>query len=290
MITRRMVLAMIGGPFTAQPQQKGKVYRIGYLSQLPPADRSSSLGQLRKGLHDVGYVEGQNVVVEDLWAAGKIDRLPALARELVRRQVDLIVTPGTPQSLAAKRATSAIPIVMVAVGDPIGNGLVASLARPGGNVTGATRPRGPGGRRRFSIVGSQLVGKQLEPLKEVVLKLTRVVVLRNPANPMHALVGREADVVAQALRVEIQIVETRSSDDFDHAFAAMTREHAGGLLVPADSVFQLHRNRLADLAIHSRLPTMFAQREFVEAGGLIAYSPDVADLFQRAAIYVDKIL
>ncbi len=281
---RRAFMAIGGGilaaPFSAQAQQAGKMYRIGYLSQLPRTDRSSQhlLGQLLQGLRDLGYIEGQNLVIEHQWAAGNIDRLPDLARELVRGQVDVIVTPGTPQSLAVKHATNTIPIVMVAVGDPVGSGLVASLARPGGNITG------------LSLGGLELLGKQLELLKEVVPRLTRVVVLRNPANPYHAVILKDADVVARALRVKIQIVEARRSDDFNRAFTAMTREHAEGLFVPADSVFLLHLTRLADLAIQSRLPAMSGQRQFVEAGGLMVYAPDQGDLWRRAAYFVDKIL
>jgi len=274
------VLTSIAAPIAADGQQAGKVYRIGYLSQNPPTDSSHLrvLGQLREGLRDLGYVEGQNLVIEYKWAAGKIDRLADLARELVHRQVDLIVTPGTPHSLAAKHATSTIPIVMVAVGDPVGNGLVASLARPGGNVTG------------LSFVSPELVGKQLELLKEAVPKVTRVVVLRNPANVGHAVMLKGVDDVARALRVEIQIMDAQRSDDFDRAFAAMVREHTGGLFVPADAVFQFHRPRLVNLAIQSRLPTMFGESESAEAGGLMVYAADQGDLFRRGAYFVDKVL
>jgi putative ABC transport system substrate-binding protein len=226
----------------------------------------------------LGYVEGQNLVLEYRGAEGQHERFPDFAAELVRLKVDVIVTQGTPAALAAKHATTTIPIVMVGVGDPVGSGLVASLARPGGNITG------------LSVLAPELVGKQLEFLKDVLPTVSRVALLWNPANPAHALNVREADVAAQAVGVQLHLVEARGPDAFDSAFAAMTSAHVGALLVLGDSVFFQHRSRLAEFAATSRLPTMHNIRPHVEAGGLMAYGPSSLDLRRRAAGYVDRIL
>jgi putative ABC transport system substrate-binding protein len=225
-----------------------------------------------------GYVDGQNIVIEYRWAQGKYDRLPDLAADLVRLKVDLIVAETTPEALAAQRATSTIPIVFTGTGDPIRTGLVASLARPGGNITG------------LSAIAPQLTGKQLELLKEVVPNLARVAMLKNPDNPAHAFAVREAEVAARELQVQLQIVEARNVNDFDRVFFAINREHADALVVRGDWFLVLHKTRIVELATKSRLPTMSGVREYVEAGGLMAYGPNAGDLFYRAATYVDKIL
>jgi len=224
-------------------------------------------------------VEGQNIAIEYRWAEGRFERLPDLAAELVRLKVDVIVSVVTQASLAAKNATRTIPIVMVAAGDPLGSGLVASLARPGGNVTGP------------SSMYAELAGKQLELLKETVPKVSRVAVLWNPANAVwQAQMLRATEVAARALGLQLQLLEARGPDELEGAFAAMTRERASALLVQVDVIFALHARRLADLAAKRHLPAMYGSREHVEAGGLMSYAPNIPDLFRRAATYVDKIL
>ena len=236
------------------------------------------MGAFLEGMRALGYVEGQHFVLEYRGAEGQFEGFPDLAAELVRLKVDVIVAQGTPAALAAKYATTMIPVVMVGVGDPVGSGLVASLARPGGNITGR------------SLLAPELVGKQLEFLKEVLPTVSRVAILWNPANPAHALMVRAADVEAQAVGVQLHLVEARGPDAFDSAFAAMTSAHAGALLVLGDRIFYQHRRRLAELAAMSHLPTMHQDRALVEAGGLISYASSPPDGWRRGATYVDKIL
>jgi putative ABC transport system substrate-binding protein len=202
-----------------------------------------------------------------------------LAAELVRLKVDVIVSLGTQGVTAAKNATETIPIVMIAVRDPVGIGLIASLARPGGNVTGVS-----------GYAGLENVAKQLELLKETVPKIRRVAILSNPTNAYHQLAIREVNVAARSLGVQLQLLEARGPDEFDDAFAAMAKERVGALLVLSDVIFNSHRTRLADLAARSRLPAAYAVRESVEAGGLMSYGPSFLDLYRRSAVYVDKIL
>jgi putative tryptophan/tyrosine transport system substrate-binding protein len=277
-----LALGLLCAPLAPEAQPPTPVHRIGALSGL-----GTTLGgdpfveAFLEGMRTLGYVEGQNLVMEYRGVAGQFERLPALAAELVRLKPDVIVTQGTPAALAAKQATTTIPIVMVGVGDPVGSGLVASLARPGGHVTG------------LSTLSPELVGKQLEILTDVRPTVSRVAVLWNPANPVHALIVREAEVAAQRLDVQLHLVEARGPEAFDSAFAAMTRAHAGALLVLPDAIFLEHRRRLAELAATSRLPTMHNMpniRAFVEAGGLISYWVSPPDGWRRGATYVDKIL
>ena len=288
---RRFLLTSFAGalaaPLAAEAQQAGKVYRIGYLSPSSPSDperQASPFGErglaaFRQGLRELGYVEGKNIAIEKRWAEGKFERLPDLAAELVRLKLDIIVSVVTQASLAAKNATRTIPIVMVAPGDPLGSGLVANLARPGGNVTGP------------SSMYSDLVVKQLEVLKEIVPGLSRVAVLRNPANAgWQAQMLKATEVAATALRLQVQLVEARGPDELEGAFAGMARERASALLVAVDVIFALHARRIADLATKRHLPAMYGSSEHVEAGGLISYAPDIPDVFRRAATYVDKIL
>jgi putative tryptophan/tyrosine transport system substrate-binding protein len=274
-----VALAILVAPLAAEAQQPKHVHRIGALSGLGTTPgRGPFVEAFLEGMRALGYVEGQNLVLEYRAAAGHYERLPALAAELVQLKPDVIVTQGTPAALAAKDATTTIPIVMVGVGDPVGSGLVASLARPGGNITGR------------SVLSPELVGKQLEFLKDVLPTVSRVAVLWNPANPAHALMVRAAEVAAQALGVQLYLVEARGPDAFDSAFAAMTSAHAGALLVLVDNIFFEHRRRLAELAAMSHLPTMHQDRALVEAGGLISYAASPPDLWRRGATYVDKIL
>ena len=281
------LVAPLVAPLVAGAQPAGKMYRIGYLSPSSRSDPEAlaspfgerGLAAFRQGLRELGYVEGKNIAIENRWAEGKFERLPALAQELVRLKVDVIVSVVTQATVAAKNATRTIPIVMVAPGDPLGSGLVASLAHPGANVTGP------------SSMYSDLVGKQLELLKEIVPKLSRVAVLWNPANvAWQARMLKATDAAAKALGLHVQLLEARGADDLEAAFAAMTREQASALLVAVDVIFALHAKRIADLAAKRHLPAMYGSSEHVEAGGLISYAPNIPDVFHRAATYVDKIL
>jgi putative ABC transport system substrate-binding protein len=265
------LLAAGAAPLAAEAQQAGKVYHVGYLST--PTDAF-----LRK-LRELGWVEGQNLVIEYRWAEGNVERLPDLAAELVRRNVDVIVAPAGSAALAAKNATSSIPIVMIFPSDPVEMGLVASLRRPGGNITGTTLTPGP-----------EIFGRQLQILKETIPRASRVAILSNPADPSFALQVREVEAAARTLRMRLQHVEAKGPEEFDSAFAAMARERADALLVNGTSTFLAHRTRIAELAVKNRLPTMYSFRESVEAGGLMAYAVNMADFVGRAAVYVDKIL
>ncbi|HEV8341445.1 MAG TPA: ABC transporter substrate-binding protein [Candidatus Binatia bacterium] len=259
-------------------QQPGKIPRIGFLAPFSPGP-DHRVEAFRQGLRELGYVEGQNITIEYRWADGRFEQLPDLAADLVRLKVDVIVAAVTQASLAAKKATGAIPIVMVGVSDPVDSGLVASLARPGANITGT------------SSMTAEVVGKQLELLKETLPKVSRVAALWNPANSVfQALQLRETKVAAQALGLQLQILEARGPDEIDRAFAAMAREGTRALLVLADPVFYTHRKRIADLAAKRGLPAVSGTREFAEAGGLMAYGPSFPDMYRRAATYVDKIL
>ena len=230
-------------------------------------------------LRELGWVEGQNLIVEYRWAEGKLERLPDLAAELVRRKVDLIVAPAGSAALAAKNATTSIPIVMIFPSDPVDMGLIASLGRPGGNVTGTTRTHGP-----------EIFGKQLQLLKETIPHASRVAILRNPADSGSAPGVKSVEAAAQSLRIRLQRLEARGPEEFASAFAAMARERAEALLVIGASTFLVHRTKLAELAAKGRLPTMHGYREMVEAGGLMAYAVNMTDFIGRAAVYVDKIL
>jgi putative tryptophan/tyrosine transport system substrate-binding protein len=272
-----LVLSLLVAPLATEAQPPTPVYRIGYLLGAT-REQEPFVEAFLEGMRVLGYVEGQNFVMEYRGAEGQYERLPALAAELVRLKVDVLLAVFTPVALAAKDATTTIPIVMMGTGDPVGNGLVASLARPGGNVTGV------------SVLSPDLVGKQLEFLKEVFSTVSRVAILWNPANPVHPPTVRAADVAAQALGVQLHLVEARGPDAFDRVFAAMTRAHAEALLVLGDAVFFQHRSRLAALAAANHLPTMHNTRPFVEAGSLMAYGPNTPDIRRRAAVYVDKIL
>jgi putative ABC transport system substrate-binding protein len=264
----------------AAAQSPDKVPRVGYISPGSSSDpaRLRRFEAFRQGLRELGYVEGQSIVLEPRWAEGRYDRYPAFAADLVRLKVDVIVASGGAATQAAKQATRTIPIVMSVVIDPLGSGLVRSLAHPGGNLTGT------------SMMAPDLVGKQLEVLKEVVPKVSRVALLSNPANPGSASQLREAEAAARALGVGLQTLEARNPQEIDSAFAAMTRERAGALLLLVDAIFTNQVRQIADLAAKRRLPSIYGQREYAEAGGLIAYSSNPFDLERRAATFVDKIL
>jgi len=255
------------------------VPRIGYLRATSPSDRPSQLDAFRQGLRELGWSEGRNIVIDYRYAEGRFDRLPDLAADLVRLEVALIVSEGTQGVTAARNATGTIPIVMTTVRDPVGTGLIASLARPGGNVTGMS-----------GSAGLEIVAKQLELLKETVPEIRRVAILSNPANAYHQLAIREVNAAARSLGVQLQLLEARGPNEFDGAFAAMAKERVGALLVVSDTIFNNHRERLADLAARSRLPAAYGVRESVEAGGLMSYGASFLDLYRRSAAYVDKIL
>ena len=282
---RRAFLAAVAGiaaaPLVADAQQAGKVARISVLGDTSPPVESRGSGDaaFRQGLRDLGYVEGRNVTIEYRWAEGKRERLPELAADLVRSRVDVILALGPASARAAKNATTTIPVVFVGSGDPIAEGLVTSLARPGGNVTGLA-----------VIAGLDIVGKRLELLKEVAPGVTRMAMLWNPTNPSHAPALKEVPGIARSLRVELQAIAARGPEDFDGAFAAMRKSRVGGLLVLADGVFVLHAARLVTLSAEGRLPTVYGNRSLVEAGGLMSYQGSFTTLYRRAAALVDKIL
>ena len=274
------LLALGAAPLTTRAQQPAKITRIGYLASNLAAN-SQLLEAFRQGMRDLGYVEGLNVMIEYRDAEGRLEPLPALAAELVALKMDVIVASSTAGALAAKQATKAIPIVFATVPDPVTSGLVTSLARPGGNVTG------------LSNLNADLVGKCLEHLTQAVPGVSRVAVLWQPGafgERTEKDMLKAAEVAARALGVRLQFVEARGSADIDRAFSELTRARAEALNVLISGVFLGERRRLVDLAAKNRLPAVYTFRELVDAGGLMSYGPNLADLFRRAATYVDKIL
>jgi putative ABC transport system substrate-binding protein len=263
----------------ALAQSAGRVYRIGYLST-PTRDsvRDGVEAFLRK-LRELGWVEGKNLIIEYRWAEGDVGRLPQLAAELVRANVDLIVAPAGSAALAAKQATSTIPIVMIFPIDPVGLGLVADLRRPGGNVTGTT-----------FTPDAEIFGKQLQILKEALPRAARVAVLWNPADASFRPQAKPLEDAARALRIRLQNLEARGPEQFEGAFDAMARERADALVVTFSSTYLAHRSKLAERALRSRLPTMVSYREMVEAGAMIAYAVSIREFVVHAAVYVDRIL
>jgi putative tryptophan/tyrosine transport system substrate-binding protein len=281
-VRRRDFIALVGGasvwPLAVRAQQwSGRIYRIGFLWDSPSV-WPHALEGFRRGLRDLGWVEGQNVAIEYRWAEGRFERLPALVEELVQLPVDVIIAPTSIYAGAAKRATATIPIVFASHADPIGTGHVASLARPGGNLTGLT------------VMLSETSAKSLEFLKEAVPGLSRVAVIWDPATPSHGTVLTAVQAMGRALGVGLHPLAVRDATEFDSTFAGLARENVGGLLVLSTPLYMGQARRLADLALEYQLPTMFGPKEHADAGGLFSYGPDRADLYRRAAIYVDKIL
>ena len=272
-----LAVGLATAPAAVDAQPAGKVHRIGYLGS--GSSTSGFQAAFVQGLRELGWVEGQNIVIDYRFADGRFDRLPELAAELVRLKVDIIVAQPTPAALAARNSTVSIPIVMVNVGDPVGIGLVASLARPSGNVTGTA----------FDV-GLETFRKALELLKQAVPRAQHVAVLSNPANPAQALAISDLKVAAQSLGLRLLLLEVRSPEAFDRVFAEIAKERVDALFVVAESLFLLHRTPLADLALKYRLPTMYGIRENVAAGGFMSYGPNVAHNSRRAATFVDKIL
>ena len=262
----------------AEPQQPTRISRIGFLGPGSSASYSTRVEAFRRGLRELGYIEGQNLTVQYRFADGSFERLPQLASELVRIKVDAILAGGQPAVHAAKQATTSIPIIMGKAGDPVGAGHIASLARPGGNITGLSD---------FTV---GVITKRLELIKEVVPKVSTVAVMMNPANPTNPLQLNESKPAAQELHVRLLPLEISGSEDFDRAFAVMKKERVQGLLVFADPMLGSHRRNLADFAAKNRLPAIYPASENVDAGGLMSYGPNFDDLYRRAAIYVDKVL
>ena len=280
---RRQFITLLGGaaatwPLAARAQQPAKIPRIGFLGNSTATMEANLIGPLRDGLRELGYEEGRNVIIEFRWADGKYDQFPALVAELLAAKVDVIITAGTPATLAIKKATSMVPLVFIAVGDPVGTGVVPNLGRPGGNITG------------LSSIAPDLEGKRLELLREVVPKLSHVAFFLNPANAFHTASMRQARVAAQSLGIKLQPMEVNKSEQLDGAFASIVKEKPDALLILADRIFLHNRKRMMEFAIQQRLPSVNAYRELVEAGGLISYGPSYEDMHRRAAVYVDKIL
>ena len=274
-LTVGLTISVLAVSFVASAQQVGKVYRIGILESVPAARNAANLDAFRKGLRDLGYVEGRNLVIEYRSADGRAERFPNLASELVRLNVDLIVARGTPATRAVKNATGTIPVVMATMGDP--HPIVASFAHPGGNVTGLTT---------FS---TELTGKRVELLKELVPRLSRVALLHNMGNPAAAPEWEETKAAARSLGLRAELLDVRSGDDLGQALDLAVRHHVGGLVIGADGLTQMHRDTIVDLVARSAWPAAYPAREFVEAGGLVAYALNYPDLYRRFAGFVDKI-
>jgi putative tryptophan/tyrosine transport system substrate-binding protein len=279
---RREFITLIGGAAVAWPlplraQQSAKVPRIGFLRFGPAAANTGRVEALRAGLRQLGYVEGKNIVIEFRWAQ-TVDQLPELAAELVRMNVDVIFAMSSTEVEPTGQATKTIPIVFATHADPVGLGHVASLARPGGNITGMT------------IILTDLVAKELEILKEAVPKATRIGVLFSPTAPSHRPAVQAVETAGEKLGVQLVMMPVRTVEDFEGAFSTMSREHVGGFIDVSSPVTVSHGARLAELALKHRLPGMFGTKETVEAGGLMSYGPDFNDMVRRAATYIDKIL
>jgi putative tryptophan/tyrosine transport system substrate-binding protein len=263
--------------FSTDAQQPKKFWRIGELGASSPSANPARYDAFRQRLRELGYVEGKNIAIEGRYAEGQLERLPDLAAELVRLKVDVIVARGLPAARAAKEATATIPIVIQG-GDPVRTGLVASLAHPGGNVTG------------FSDATVDVITKRLELLKEVAPKVSQVAILWNPANPTNPLQLKDSQAAGPALGLKLLALDVKGVDDFERVFAAIKKDRAGGLLVPADPMFGSQRKRIIDFATKNRLPAIYSSSENAEAGGLMSYGTNFADLYRRVADYVDKIL
>ena len=277
-LTAVLALGLLAAPLTAEAQRPGKVPVIGVMEGPAPGLNGPVREAFRQGLEQHGWVEGRNIAIEYRSANGRTERFPELAAELVRLNVSVIVVAGEPMIIAARQATASIPIVMAAVGDPVGRGFVASLARPGGNITGV------------SNMAVEMTGKWVELLKEAVPKAIKVAALRNPANPTHDVFWRQTQEAARALGVQAQSAEAKTVEEIDLAFAAMAKERAGALIVFPDPLFNGSRVKVAALAERYRLPSLTMFRESADAGALMSYGPSILDNYRRAAGFVDRIL
>ncbi len=273
-----ITLGILLGSLAAQAQQTGNVYRIGFLGNSTAALEANLVGPFREGLRDLGYVEGRNVLIEYRWAEGKYDRFPALIGELLALKVAVIVTAGTPATLAVKKATTSVPLVMTAVGDPVGTGIVPSLSHPGGNITGLT------------AISTEMDAKRLELLREVVPSVSYIALLWNAASPLQVLAEKQVQAAAQVLRMRVLSLGVKTEEEIKSALAVMARERPDALLVLADRLLLHHRALIMDFATRHRLPGVHAYRELVEAGGLMSFGPSYADMHKRAAYFVDRIL
>jgi len=278
---RRELISLVGGAaatwtFAARAQQKTPL--IGYMGNSTAALEANLLNAFREGLRDAGYEEGRNITIKYLWADGQYDRFSTLVSELIAAKVDVIVTAGTPAALAVKQNPTNIPVVMVAVGDPVGTGLVQNLAHPGGKLTG------------LSSIAPDLEGKRLQLLREVTPGLSHVAMVFNSLNPFHVGSVRQALDAAQTLGIRLQQLDVQKSEDLDGVFAGLRKDRPEGLFILADRVFLHNRQRIVDFAIEQKLPSINAYEELVEAGGLMSYGPSYEDMHKRAAIYVNKIL
>jgi putative ABC transport system substrate-binding protein len=271
-------LVMVGGSLSAEAQRRAEIARIGRLSPISASADAPVLEGLRQGLRDLGWVEGQNFAIENRFAEGNVRRLAELVAELVRLKVDVIVTGSAPAAAAAKNATATIPIVMVMTGDPVASGLVASLSRPGGNLTGLT------------LLGLELSAKRLALLKEAVPAATRVAVLLDPTFSDSEAAVKRMEGAAQALGVQLRIQEVRDPSEFEKIFATMSSDRIGALMVQTDPILYTYRRRIVELVAKSRLPAMYSLREYMDAGGLMFYGSNLPDMHRRAATYVDKVL
>jgi putative ABC transport system substrate-binding protein len=269
---------LLAAPLAAGAQQAGKVYRIGFLGNSTAALEANLVGPFREGLRDLGYVEGRDVLVEYRWAEGKYDRFPALIGELLALKVAVIVTAGTPATLAVKKATTSVPIVMSAVGDPVGTGIVTSLSHPGGNITGLT------------AISTEMDAKRLELLREVVPSVSYIALLWNAGSSLQVLAEKQVQAAAQVLRMRVLSLGVKPEEEIKSALAVMARERPDALLVLADRLLLHHRALIMGFATRHRLPGVHAYRELVEAGGLMSFGPSYADMHKRAAYFVDRIL
>jgi putative ABC transport system substrate-binding protein len=267
---------LLAAKFPAEAQQSAKIPRIGLLAG--GRGLGSAGDALRQGLRELGWAEGQNVAIESRLAEVDLDKVPQLAADLVQRKVAVIVADGDPAIHAAKKATTTIPIVLVAVGDPVRENLVASLAKPGGNITGVTS------------MSAELSGKRLELAKETFAKLRSVAVIWNPANPSSALELKEMEAAARTLGLKLQALEVRAPENFQNAFTSLARDRANALILVRDPLIDSHHFRILDFTIEHRLPSIHGEKQFVDAGGLMSYGPSRVELFRRAAVYVDRIL
>jgi putative tryptophan/tyrosine transport system substrate-binding protein len=270
-------VALLASPHALRAQPAGKVYRIMFLGVSSAALESGSLAAFRQGLRDFGYIEGQNIVIESRWADGNYDRYPAFVTEAINLKVDVIVTEGTPAAIAAKDGTKAIPIVMSPIGDPIAAGVVSSVGRPGGNITGLTS------------MTPELDAKRLGLLKELVPGVSRVAILWNPSNPNNQARIPKIQAAAKSLRLTLELVGAADSEELEKGLEAIVAARSQALMMPSDLALLSRRERIVDFATKRRLPGLYAYREFVEVGGLASYSPSYPAMFRRAAMYVDKI-
>ena len=274
----RAIVALSLGILALSAQAQSTVHRIGFLGNSNPALEENLVGPFRDGLRDLGYVEGRNIVIEYRWAEGDYARFPTLISALIASKVEVIVTAGTPATLAVKKATTTVPLVMIAVGDPVGTGIVPSLRLPGGNITGLTS------------ISPELDGKRLELLREVVPNISHIAVLWNSSSPLQVVAEKQTRAAADALGMKMLSLGVKTREEIEDAFGVILRERPQGLLVLADRLFLHHRQRIMDFAAEHRLPGVHAYRELIEVGGLMSFGPSYTGMHRRAAIFVDRIL